>query len=134
MGAGRMASIFNILVGFVLLIYGIRGLLRKQIELGIGGRASGRPIVTVALSGVAGSIFSIVCIVGGAFVLLPQLYRVIDNQNADSLLMQTAAPIGLAIVIIGFVFACIVQLAMSFGGSVARQKNSNSHEDVSKEG
>jgi len=127
-----MDPIFNIVVGFALLIYGIIGLLRKQIGLGIGGGMGGRPLGTVNLTGVAGSIFSFACSFGGAFVLLPQLYVVIDNQNADSLLMQIAAPIGLVIVLIGFVFACIVQLAMSFGSSVAKQKNTDRHEEAKK--
>ncbi len=127
-----MDPIFNIIVGFALFLYGIRGPLRKQISLGIGGRAISRPLATVALTNVSASIFSSACVIGGALVLLPRLYAVIDNKNADSLLMQIAAPLGLAIVIIGFVFACIVQLAMNFGSSVAKQKNIDRHEGDEK--
>jgi hypothetical protein len=117
-----MDSIFTILIGVAVIIYGTIGLIRKQIELGIGGgRSGGRPLGIVALNGISGRIFSIACIIGGLLILVPRLYVSIGKQE-DTLLLQGATGLGFATFIIGFLFACIIQLAMSFGSSTTQNK------------
>lgn len=124
-----MDSPFIILLGIALTIYGVIGLIRKQISLGIGGGrlASSRPLGTVVLTGVSGRIFSTACMIGGLLILIPRLYVVIGKQD-DTLFLQGATGVGLAICVIGFLFACIIQLAMSFGSTTTQ--NSISREET----
>ena len=113
-----MDSIFKIGLGLFLFGYGTSGIIRKRIELGIGGGISGgRPLGTVVLTGIPGLIFSIACIIGGILLCVPLGYAFITNQPTNTLLIQMSSGIGLAVAIIGFFFAAVIQLALSFGSS-----------------
>lgn len=112
-----MVSIFKIVLGVALFAYGVSGIIRKRIELGIGGGIGGRPLGTVVLTGISGLIFSIACIIGGILFFVPLGYAVITNQPTNTLLIQMSSGVGLAVAIIGFLFAAVIQLAMSFSSS-----------------
>ena len=102
-----------ITVGTALLIYGLRGLLRRQIGWSIG------PLLTTTLTGVPGFLFSLACASGGGLMALPLTVALLSNQPNDTPFIQIATYIGVPVVVIGLGFALIVQLALDLGRFIA---------------
>ncbi len=96
-----------------LLIYGLRGLLHRKIGWSIG------PLLTTTLSGVPGLLFSLACATGGGLMAVPLVVTLVSNQPNDTPFIQIATYIGVPLVVIGFIFAIVVQLALDLGRFIA---------------
>ena len=111
-----MWTAFTILVGVGLVIYGVRGLRRKQIGFSIG------PLLDIVLIAAPGMIFSVACVLGGAVLAIPLLIALVVGEPTDSLPLQVATNSGLPIVGVGFGLAIFIQMAIDLGRYLGKRK------------
>lgn len=103
----------TILAGLALIVYGAHGFYNRVIGWSIG------PFVT-EITGVPGTVFSLSCMLGGLLLAIPLLVALLSGQATNTLLIQIATTAGLPVVIVGFIFAILVQLALDLGNLIAR--------------
>lgn len=109
-----METAVAIVLGGVLIVFGGRGIYRRQIGWSIG------PLMTTRLVGIPGALFSLACLLGGALLALPVLVALISGQTTETLFIQIAMSVGLPVVVIGLMFAVFTQLALDLGHLIRR--------------
>jgi hypothetical protein len=112
-----VTNALTILVGLALIVYGVRGLRRRQIGFSIG------PLLTTLLTGAAGKVFSLACVLGGGVLALPLLIAILSQQPTDTLFLQIMTNSGLPIVGMGFALAIFIQMAIDLGQFIGKHRN-----------
>ncbi len=120
-------SPFTLILSLFFIGFGIHGIIRKQIAVGLG---RGRPLGTIELTRHSAVIFGITCVISGLSLSLPSTYRFLTTKSPDVLLTAISVGVGLSLPIIGFLFGVVLQLAMSF--QPPRQTDSSSEDNISQ--
>ena len=92
-------------------------MLRQQIGWSIG------PLLTTNITGIPGLIFSLACATSGGLMALPLLIVLLFDLPRYAMVVQIATYIGVPVVVIGFIFAILVQLALDLGSFIARLRD-----------
>jgi hypothetical protein len=118
--------IASLVLGVGLFVYGVIIIRRKEASVGIGGGRTGsaKPLGIVTLTGNASIMFGITIIIGGIIMVIP-LISTLFPDVVPSVLNESLTVVGLvalAVVVIGFIFSAVIQLALNVGEGM-RQGN-----------
>lgn len=113
-------QIFVVVVGVLLIANGLMVIKKGRFEIGIGGRATARPLIALPIKGIGAITFGIFSIISGLIVLL---YIAIIYIRQETALLDTAFSIGTVVIIgllglgliIGFILQTLLDLIAVFG-------------------
>lgn len=113
-------QILVLFVGVLLLINGLTVIKKRRFEIGIGGRATARPIISVPIKGLGAITFGISSIICGLLILLYMavMYARQETGSLDAVFsVGTVAIIGLlaAGLVIGFLLQILEELIRNSG-------------------
>ncbi|MBL8161322.1 MAG: hypothetical protein JNJ61_04995 [Anaerolineae bacterium] len=114
---------FVVLVGILLVVGGFIATKKRQFEIGIGGRAATRPLITLTIKGIGAVIVGISCIATGT-ILLIYLSIIVVRQELYLLdfVFSSGAIVILVTLTFGFIIAIALQILMKLVATFGRDK------------
>lgn len=122
----------HLIIGGAVTIAEFIILVRKHASIGLGGgRDSGGPVVVVELKGTSMIILAISTIASGGLIGFPSLLALVGHTILEDWILWMPH-LGLATLVIGFIFSLIIQVAISAGESIKAYNGTHPLEEVPK--
>jgi hypothetical protein len=116
---------FFLLLGTVFVLYGLVGIFRRKITIGIGSGHSGGAgsLLNVRFTGSWAISFGSVVVVSGVLIALPALVSLLSsNSQMNNMYFTLAIMGGLALLTLGFIFCAVMQAAIKMGSDIRKEK------------